>query len=231
MARRTEADRRRAGPSATALTTPGCTVSTLRSVRSRIRSATAAASRTLGRLEIVGQLLTERREQRGQGLLDTAGADGDLDCQRFLVEPEPQRRRFDAGQEESGSPCTRCLPGSSSLPAPVAPRCEPSLSSRCSGSRMTRTARASSMAFSHPRAACPLQSAPGSQTQTGRFAQSRASRSRFTNPSSAVAWEMKILPDMVPPRAENLCGTVAAAPRLDSFSSPVHAKGFKQEKY
>ena len=52
-----------------------------------------------GGLEIVGQLLTECREQRGQGLLDTAGADGDLDCQRFLVEPEPQRLLFDAGQE------------------------------------------------------------------------------------------------------------------------------------
>jgi hypothetical protein len=38
------------------------------------------------------------------------------------------------------------------------------------------------------------------------------------------------LPDMVPPRAENPCGTVAAAPQLDSPSSTVHPKGFKQKK-
>ena len=65
--------------------------------------------------------------------------------------------------------------------------------------------------------------------QTGRFARSRASRSRFTNASSAVAWEMKILPDMAPPRAENPCGTVAAAPQLISLSSTAHPKGFKQK--
>jgi hypothetical protein len=74
------------------------------------------------------------------------------------------------------------------------------------GLRTTRTARACLMASLTSASSSSPPVCSRESTQTGRFARSRASRSRFTNPSSAVAWEMKILPDMAPPRLRTPAG-------------------------
>ena len=146
----------------------------------------------LGRLEVVGQLLAERREERRQGLLDATGADRDLDPHRLLVEPEPQRRRLDAGQEDRDD-----------LVAVLRPARFITLRASCTsvrtqpeftvlGLRTTRTCRACLMPSSifFDSLSPPVRTRESAQT--GRLARSSTSRSRFTTASSAEAWEMKI---------------------------------------